>query len=85
MESALPDARRLEIEDGDEVRVVSATGAVDAVARVTDAQPAGMLFAPLAFPDGRVNGLFPAIVDAQSKTPALGHCAVRLERRHPHA
>ncbi|MFH0917185.1 MAG: molybdopterin-dependent oxidoreductase, partial [bacterium] len=84
LEVAVSDARRLEISDGEEVRVVSATGALDAVAKVTDAQPAGILFAPLAFPDGRVNGLFPAIVDAKSKTPALGHCAVRLERRHPH-
>ena len=78
------DARRLGIEDGEEVRVVSALGTVDAMAKVTDAQPAGVLFAPSAFPDGRVNGLFPAILDAQSKTPALGHCAVRLERRSSH-
>jgi predicted molibdopterin-dependent oxidoreductase YjgC len=75
------DARRLGLEDGDEVRVVSAMGTVDATAKVTHAQPAGVLFAPSVFPDGRVNGLFPAILDAQSKTPALGHCAVRLERR----
>ena len=84
VEVGVEDARRLEIGDGEEVRVVSATGTVDAVARVTDAQPAGILFAPLAFPGGRVNGLFPAILDVQSKTPALGHCAVRLERRQSH-
>ncbi len=84
VEVATADAQRLEIGNGEEVRVVSATGTVDALAKVTDAQPTGMLFAPLAFPDGRVNRLFPAILDAQSKTPALGHCAVRLERRHSH-
>ena len=55
------------------MRVVSAMAAVEAVAKVTDAQPAGVVFAPLASPDGRLNRLFPAIVDAQSKTPALGH------------
>ncbi|MCL5734091.1 MAG: formate dehydrogenase subunit alpha [Actinobacteria bacterium] len=79
------DAERLGIRDSEEVRVVSATGMVAAVARVTNAQPRGLLFAPSAFPDGRVNGLFPAILDSQSKTPALGHCAVRLERGHPYA
>ncbi len=84
VEVATADAQRLEIANGEEVRVISATGTVDALAKVTDAQPSGMLFAPLAFPDGRVNGLFPAILDAQSKTPALGHCAVRLERRQSH-
>jgi formate dehydrogenase major subunit len=84
VEVATADAQRLEIADGEEVRVISATGTVDALAKVTDAQPSGMLFAPFAFPDGRVNGLFPAILDAQSKTPALGHCAVRLERRQSH-
>jgi predicted molibdopterin-dependent oxidoreductase YjgC len=84
VEVAGADAERLGIGDGAEVRVVSAAGTVDALAKVTDVQPAGMLFAPLAFPDGRVNGLFPAILDTQSKTPALGHCAVRLERRDSH-
>jgi predicted molibdopterin-dependent oxidoreductase YjgC len=81
VEVAAADAAQLEIDDGEKVRVVSAAGTVDAVAKVTETQPAGTVFAPLAFPDGRVNGLFPAILDAQSKTPALGHCAVRLERR----
>ena len=85
VEIGLADARRLEIGDGDEVRVVSAAGAVDAVARLTEAQPAGTLFASLASPGGRVNRLFSTILDEQSKTPALGHCKVRLERRQPHA
>jgi predicted molibdopterin-dependent oxidoreductase YjgC len=84
VEVAAADAERLDIGDGEEVRLVSAAGSVDAVAKVTNAQPAGTLFAPLAFPDGRINGLFPAILDAQSKAPALGHCAVRLERRQTH-
>jgi formate dehydrogenase alpha subunit len=84
VEISVVDAQRLGIGDGDDVQVVSATGAVDAVAKVTDAQPTGMVFAPLSSPVGRINRLFPAIVDAQSNAPALGHCAVRLERRSPH-
>ena len=79
------DAQRLEIEDGAEVRVVSATGAVDTVARISDAQPPGMMFAPLVFPDGRVNGLFPALLEPDSETSDLGNCAVRLERRRSDA
>jgi formate dehydrogenase alpha subunit len=76
------DAQALDIGDGDEVRVVSAAGAMDAVAAVSDRLQTGMLFAPLSFPDSPVNGLFGVALDPQSKTPALEHCAVRLERRH---
>jgi formate dehydrogenase alpha subunit len=83
VEISATDAGRLGIDDGEEVQIVSTMAAVGAVARVTDVQPVGVVFAPLASPDGRVNRLFPAIVDPQSKTPALGHVAVRLERRLP--
>ncbi len=85
VEISASDARRLGIEDGDEVQVTSALAAIEAIARVTDIQPAGVVFAPLAFPEGKVNRLFPAIVDPQSQTPALGHVAVRVERRSSHA
>jgi formate dehydrogenase major subunit/formate dehydrogenase alpha subunit len=78
------DAERIGIEDGEEVRVVSATGTVDAVAKISDGSPAGMMFAPLALHDGRVNGLFPGILDPKSEVPSLGRCAVRVERRQSH-
>jgi formate dehydrogenase alpha subunit len=82
VEVSKEDAQALEIEDGEEVRVVSAAGSVDAVAKISDAQPAGMMFAPQVFPDGRVNGLFPAILESETST--LGSCAVRVERRGSH-
>jgi formate dehydrogenase alpha subunit len=81
VEIGTEDAQRLGIANGEEVRVISAAGTADAVARISDAQPLGTMFAPLAFPDGRINGLFPTILDPQCEVPALGRCAVRLERR----
>jgi predicted molibdopterin-dependent oxidoreductase YjgC len=84
LEVSESDARRLSIADGDEVGVVSAAGAIQAVVKVSDGLPAGMLFAPLSFPDSPVNDLFSVALDAQSKTPATGRCAVRRERRHLH-
>jgi formate dehydrogenase alpha subunit len=78
------DARRLEIQDGESVQVVSATGTVDAVAKIVNTQPAGIMFAPLVFPNGQLNGLFPAILDPKAEVPALGRCTVRLERRQSH-
>ena len=64
--------------------MISPVGTMTAAVKVSDGLPAGMLFAPLSFPDSPVNELFPAVLDAQSKTPAMGHCAVRLERRYLH-
>lgn len=85
VEVSAADAQPLGLASGDPVRVVSAVAAVEAVARVSAAQPAGVVFAPLASPEGRFNRLFPAVMDPQANIPALGHVAVRLERRPPDA
>ncbi len=80
VEVSAADASVQGIWDGEQVRVVSALAAVEAVAKVCADQPAGVVFAPLASPEARFNRLFPAVIDPQSSLPVLGHVAVRLER-----
>ncbi len=74
------DARRLSVNDGDKVRVVSHVGDMTTSIRVTETLPSGMLFMPMSFPGSPVNELFGIVLDPRSKTPSLKSCAVRLER-----
>jgi predicted molibdopterin-dependent oxidoreductase YjgC len=83
LEIGEPDATQFGISEGDEVRVVSPTGEVTAVAKFTDVLPEGTLFIPLSFPSTPINQLFGIALDPQAKTPALKACAVKLERIQP--
>jgi len=74
------DALRVGISQGDQVRVISPTGEVTAVAKITDALPEGVLFMPVCFPRTPVNQLFDIVLDPRAKTPALKACTVRLKR-----
>lgn len=74
------DAGRLGVSNGNEVKIVSPTGEVTTVARVTDTLPEGVLFMPSSFPATPVNKLFSIALDPRSKAPSLKACAVRLER-----
>jgi predicted molibdopterin-dependent oxidoreductase YjgC len=75
------DARKHGIEDGDQVRVSSRRGTVDAVtARVTDRVRPGLLFMGYSFPDQvPTNVLTINAVDPQSGTAELKACAVNIE------
>jgi formate dehydrogenase (NADP+) alpha subunit len=78
------DARKLKIEDGNEVRLISPIGEVTVAARITDTLPAGTLFIPSSFPNTPVNQLFDIALDPRSKAPSLKACNVRLERNGSH-
>ena len=78
------DARSLAVAEGDSLRVVSRRGAFVAPARVTDAVPAGSVFAPFHWgplwsPDSTPNLAASEAFDARSKEPELKFAAVRLE------
>ena len=78
------DALRLSIGDEDKVKIISPTGEVTTVVRITDTLPEGMVFMPISFPEAPVNKLFGIALDPQSKTPSLKSCHVRIERIDPH-
>ena len=73
-------------EDGQKVRVRSRRGAAVLRARITDAVPPGVAFAPfhwgalhLDAGDGALNQVTSRAVDPTSKQPELKACAVRVE------
>ena len=74
------DASDLAIADGEKVRVVSSTGEVTTIAKITDTLSQGMLFMPISFPETPVNELFGISLDPKAKTPSLKTCSVRIEK-----
>jgi predicted molibdopterin-dependent oxidoreductase YjgC len=78
-----PDAKRLGISHGDDVKVVSPLSEVSAKAKIVDTVAEGMLFMPVSFSESPVNALFDVALDPRSKTPSLKACAVKLERIRP--
>jgi formate dehydrogenase alpha subunit len=78
-----PDAKRLGISHGDDVKVVSPLSEVSAKASIVDTVAEGMLFMPVSFSESPVNALFDIALDPRSKAPSLKACAVKLERIRP--
>ncbi|HEY8152740.1 MAG TPA: nitrite reductase large subunit NirB [Myxococcota bacterium] len=79
------DAARLGIGDGDLVRVTASRGGFTMPARITDALPEGVAFAPMHWSDATaedalVNGALAPQIDPHSKQPELKHVPVRVER-----
>jgi len=80
VEMGQPDAKKFKINHGDMVRIVSPTGELTAMAKVTDTLPGGTLFMPISFPEAPANELFDIILAPEVKTPSLKTCKVRIER-----
>ena len=74
------DARRLEVADGDTVRVASRRGTVLAPARIDPGLPQGLVFLTLHFPDQvATNELTIEAVDPKSGTSEFKAAAVSVE------
>jgi len=84
VEIGVSDAKRLGIEDGEKIKLISPTGEVTAAVKITDTLAEGTLFMPISFPEAPVNKLFDISLDPQSKTPSLKSCSVRIERIDAH-
>lgn len=74
------DARALGLREGARIRLSSRRGSVVARAHLTDAVPAGTVFAPLHFAEASINELTTAERDPVSKTPEFKICAVKVEK-----
>jgi formate dehydrogenase alpha subunit len=78
------DARRLGVDTGSRVRVVSRRGELVGSARVTEAVRAGAVFVPFVkLSESAANFLTNAAFDPGSKIPEYKVCAVRVEPVHP--
>ncbi|MGC8968150.1 MAG: formate dehydrogenase subunit alpha [Thermus sp.] len=74
------DAKRLGLEDGDPVYVVSRRGRILAKAWVTDRTPEGVVYAPFHFAEAPANRLTLNALDPVSRIPEYKVSAVRLEK-----
>jgi len=73
------DARKLNIANGEKIKVTSRRGESIPIARVTDEVAPGVLFMAMHFPNG-ANALTNTALDPMSKMPELKHCAVKVEK-----
>ncbi len=74
------DARRLDVADGEPVRVTSRRGSVEAPARIDTAMRPGLVFMTMHFPDDvDTNRLTIDATDPRSGTAEFKACAVRVE------
>ncbi len=74
------DARKLAVNDGEEVKVISAVGEVTTMIKITDTLRKGMLFMPFSFPETPVNDLFDIVLNSETKAPSLKACGVKIEK-----
>ncbi|MCR5508228.1 MAG: formate dehydrogenase subunit alpha [Lachnospiraceae bacterium] len=74
------DAGRLDIRDGELIRVSSRRGALVTTARVGDKVSPGETWMPFHFPDGNANVLTNAALDKYARIPEYKVCAVRLDK-----
>ncbi|HMK47984.1 MAG TPA: molybdopterin dinucleotide binding domain-containing protein, partial [Methanocella sp.] len=74
------DARRLDIKEGEKIKLLSRRGEVATLARLTDDVAPGILYMAMHFGTGSVNNLTNTALDPLSKMPELKHCAVKIEK-----
>ena len=73
-------ARKLNIKDGDLVRLSSRRGEIETAARVTDIIDEGVLFMPFHYAEGSANYLTNTSLDPIAKIPELKVAAVNMEK-----
>ena len=78
VESHPEDARRLDVSDGELIRVASRRGEIVAKAQVTDRVAPGLVFATFHFPESAANFLTNPALDPVAKIPEYKVCAVRV-------
>lgn len=74
------DARRLELEEGDRVKISSRRGEIEACIEVTDIVPEGVLSMTFHFRETPINRLTHCALDPIAKIPELKVCAVKVEK-----
>lgn len=80
LELSAEDAEKLEVGDGDRVKVTSRRGSVEAPAMVTEKVTPGLVFTSFHYPEIAVNQLTNPARDPVSKIPELKVCAVKISK-----
>jgi predicted molibdopterin-dependent oxidoreductase YjgC len=76
------DAAVYGIADGDIVRVSSRRGVVEAMARVTQTSPPGVVTMSFHFSESPTNAITSRALDPAAKIPELKVCAVNIEKKY---
>jgi formate dehydrogenase major subunit len=81
------DGERLQIGNGDYIRVSSRRGSLISKVQITERVKPGMIFMPLHFEEAMANLLTNPAMDPVSKTPEYKVCAVAIDKvpSHSHA
>jgi formate dehydrogenase major subunit len=74
------ELRRLGMNPGDAVRVVTRRGAIELKARADSAIPAGMVFIPFCYAEAAANILTNPQLDPFGKIPEFKFCAAKVEK-----
>nr|WP_303714130.1 formate dehydrogenase subunit alpha [Methanoculleus marisnigri] len=74
------DAMRMNIQNGEKIKLSSRRGEVETLAKVTDEVAPGVLMMTMHFGDAAANKLTNTALDPLSKMPELKHCAVKVEK-----
>lgn len=74
------DAIKLEVKEGDEVRVSSRRGSIVIRVTIKDKTRAGVVFIPFFFAEASANILTNNVIDPRAKIPEYKICAVRIEK-----
>jgi formate dehydrogenase alpha subunit len=74
------DAKRLNLEDGQVIRLSSRRGEIETPVMLTDRVEKGVVFMPFHFEEANVNKLTNPALDPIAKIPELKVCAVKLEK-----
>lgn len=74
------DSERLDIGDGNQVRVIGRRGSFIAKVKITNRVPPGVIFANFHFAEVPVNMVTDTVLDPESKIPELKVMTVRVEK-----
>jgi len=72
------DAKRLNIKNGENIKISSRRGAVEIKARITSTVSAGTIFIPMHYAEASANILTNDALDARAKIPEFKVCAVKI-------
>jgi len=74
------DAKKLGVNDGENIKVKSRRGEIVIKTKVTDKVQPGIVFIPFHYAETAANKLTIAALDPKAKIPEFKVCAVRLEK-----
>ena len=75
------DSAKIQITEGEIVRISSRRGFIEAQIKVTDIVQEGIVFIPFHYAEAAANALTVAALDPVAKIPEFKVCAVRIEKR----